>query len=65
MVKLWDVETGQEALVLRGHTSAGIDMAFSPDGTRLATADKDCKLNLWAKCRGFLGPRYFVQVLAV
>ena len=23
-VKLWDVATGQEALVLRGHTSAGL-----------------------------------------
>jgi tetratricopeptide (TPR) repeat protein len=46
-VKLWDVATGQEALVLRGHKSAGTGVAFSPDGSRLATGDLDCKLSLW------------------
>jgi tetratricopeptide (TPR) repeat protein len=46
-VKLWDTATGQEALVLCGHSSAAMSVAFSPDGTRLATADVDCKLNLW------------------
>jgi tetratricopeptide (TPR) repeat protein len=46
-VKLWDVATGQEALVLRGHTSAGWGVAFSPDGTRLATGDQDCRGRLW------------------
>jgi WD40 repeat protein len=48
-VKLWDVATGQETVVLRGHNSAGTGVAFSPDGTgtRLATADNDCKLKLW------------------
>jgi eukaryotic-like serine/threonine-protein kinase len=40
-VKLWDVATGQEALLLRGHISRGWGVAFSPDGTRLATGDLD------------------------
>ena len=29
-VKLWDVATGQEALVLRGHTSAGLGRGLQP-----------------------------------
>jgi WD40 repeat protein len=32
-VKVWDAETGQEVLSLKG---GGSDVAFSPDGKRLA-----------------------------
>jgi hypothetical protein len=46
-VKLWDVESGQEALLLRGHISSAHGVAFSPDGTRLATSDNDCRGKLW------------------
>ena len=40
-VRLWDVETGQEVLTLRGHTDIVPTVAFSPDGNRLATAGAD------------------------
>ncbi|MCS6859800.1 MAG: hypothetical protein NZT92_05720 [Abditibacteriales bacterium] len=37
-VELWDVMTGQPVRVLKGHTDAVHDVAFSPDGKRLAAA---------------------------
>jgi len=35
------VSTGRQLLVLRGHTLGLTDLAFSPDGTRLATSSND------------------------
>jgi WD40 repeat protein len=37
-VKVWDAATGREVLSLRGHPGEIIGVAFSPDGTRLASA---------------------------
>jgi WD40 repeat protein len=39
--RLWDPSTGREVLVLTGHTVGLTDVAFSPDGTRLATSSND------------------------
>src|SRR5262249_3999545 len=36
-VKVWDVTTGQEVLTLTGHTTPVTSVAFSPDGTRIAS----------------------------
>src|SRR5262249_57324266 len=36
-VKVWDAETGQEVLSLKGHTGAVNSVAFSPDGKRLVS----------------------------
>src|SRR5262249_50091057 len=36
--KVWEVATGRLALTLRGHRNSIRDVAFSPDGRRLATA---------------------------
>jgi WD40 repeat protein len=36
-VKVWDVQTGRELLVLKGHTGF-LSVAYSPDGKRLASA---------------------------
>jgi WD40 repeat protein len=37
-VKVWDAQTGREVLALAGHTAgAAVSVAFSPDGTRLAS----------------------------
>ena len=37
-VKVWDAQTGQELLTLKGHTGIVNSVAFSPDGKRLASA---------------------------
>ncbi|MBO0697723.1 MAG: PQQ-binding-like beta-propeller repeat protein, partial [Zavarzinella sp.] len=40
-VVLWDIETGEEKLVFRGHTSAVKNVAFSPDGRLAASGAGD------------------------
>ena len=35
--RLWDLVTGQEIMVFRGHKSVVVSVAFSPDGRTLAT----------------------------
>ena len=39
--KVWDISSGQESLTLTGHTLIALEVAFSPDGTRLASASYD------------------------
>jgi WD40 repeat protein len=46
-VKLRDAKTGRLIRTLDGHTRVTWGVAFSPDGTRLATASFDQKVKLW------------------
>jgi WD40 repeat protein/tetratricopeptide (TPR) repeat protein len=47
MVKVWDAQTGQETLTLKGHTQAVTSVCFSPDGRRLASASDDQMVKVW------------------
>jgi WD40 repeat protein len=46
-VRVWDVETGAEQFVLKGHERPVLGIGFSPDGRRLATGSGDRTVKLW------------------
>ena len=46
-VKVWDAKTGQELVTLNGHMGGVWGVAFSPDGTRLASASHDHTAKVW------------------
>jgi WD40 repeat protein len=45
--RIWDAGTGGEQLTLTGHVDALSGVAFSPDGTRLATTSYDGTLRVY------------------
>jgi WD40 repeat protein len=46
-VKLWDAQTGQEVLTLRGHLDHVYCLAFSADGRQLASGSMDNTVRIW------------------
>ncbi|HYH66619.1 MAG TPA: hypothetical protein VD866_18130, partial [Urbifossiella sp.] len=46
-VKIWEAKTGKMLVSLQGHTGAVTAVAFSPDGTRLATGTDQGELRVW------------------
>ena len=46
-IRLWDVTTGQLKATLTGATDSVGSVAFSPDGTKLASGSRDHKVQLW------------------
>lgn len=51
-IKIWDATTGQESLSLKGHSATVWSVAFSPDGTRLASASADLTVKVWDTSTG-------------
>jgi WD40 repeat protein len=41
LVRVWEVASGKERIVLRGHRGRIVYVAFSPDGQRLASSSQD------------------------
>jgi WD40 repeat protein len=56
IVKLWDVETGQELASLAGHEGFISSLAFSPDGRTLVTAGQDNLVGLFELDPAMLKP---------
>jgi WD40 repeat protein/tRNA A-37 threonylcarbamoyl transferase component Bud32 len=46
-IRMWDVDTAQEVLSLKGHTSGILDVTFSPDGKSVAAVSQDGALRVW------------------
>jgi WD40 repeat protein/transcriptional regulator with XRE-family HTH domain len=46
-VKVVDIETGLEVVVISGHTDAIVSINFSPDGRYLATSSEDRTVIVW------------------
>jgi len=46
-LKVWDAQTGQETLTLKGHSNTVNSVSFSPDGKRIVSGSYDNTLKVW------------------
>ncbi|TIW51873.1 MAG: hypothetical protein E5V56_13905, partial [Mesorhizobium sp.] len=49
---VWDISSGAETVVLKGHEEALERAEFSPDGSRILTAARDGTARLWEATSG-------------
>ena len=47
LVKIWQAETGEVLLTLQDHEGEVLGVAFSPDGSRLASSGADRNVKVW------------------
>ena len=50
--KVWDAASGAEVLTLKGHTGSVLSASFSPDGSRIVTAQWDGTAKVWDAMTG-------------
>lgn len=50
--KIWDLESGEERLTLRGHGDGVCTVEFLPEGKKLVTASLDKSLRVWDVATG-------------
>jgi WD40 repeat protein len=62
---LWDPQTCDYQLRLRGHDEMVVDAVFSPDGERLVTGSFDSMAALWNTGNDEIEARYETDVFAV
>ncbi|XP_067912776.1 coronin-7-like [Heterodontus francisci] len=46
-VRIWNLSSGNEEIMLRGHTDQIFSLSWSPDGQQLATVSKDGKVRVY------------------
>jgi WD40 repeat protein/serine/threonine protein kinase len=71
-VKIWDLVRRRELFTLQGHPRSVTSLAWSPDGTRLASANGDRTITIWdaatgkERCtlRGHAGPGASINCVA-
>jgi tetratricopeptide (TPR) repeat protein len=51
-VRLWDLDSGQQRVSLKGHPNRILALAFFPDGKTLATGSQDMTIKLWDLATG-------------
>jgi WD40 repeat protein len=54
MVKLWEVATGREVQVFKGHNNSVSSIAFSPDGGMLAAGSLGQNIIVWKVTTGIV-----------
>ena len=52
MIGIWDVESGRQLAAVRAHEGPIYSVAFSPDGTRIASGSADMTIKLWGASSG-------------
>jgi WD40 repeat protein len=51
-IHLWDIQTGKILHKLKGHQAQILGLAFSPDGTKIASSSQDGEIHLWSTASG-------------
>jgi WD40 repeat protein len=51
-LRLWDLQTQQQRLLIHGHENGADSLSFSPDGQLLASGGRDNLLKVWDATTG-------------